>query len=127
MHLCFEKEAITKVYSQYCARQHQATELLIQRRGHSVVAAALEARRRELGHALTLADQLLAPVQRLMRYPMLLEEQLRHDDHDGGNGGGGGGGGDGGIKANDQREEDRKNAGGGGGGGDDMKATTSAT
>jgi len=61
----------------YCCRQHQATELLVSRKSHSVVAAALETRQRELGHHLSLADQLLAPVQRLLKYPLLLGEQLK--------------------------------------------------
>lgn len=64
-------------YADYCRGHVGGLRLLNGRRADAELQSQLQACRLALGHNLPLRDYLLKPVQRLLKYPLLLKEQLK--------------------------------------------------
>ncbi|XP_011299999.1 uncharacterized protein GEFmeso [Fopius arisanus] len=62
-----------KVYTEYCTKYPRAVSILTELMGREETAKAFRERQEALGHALPLGSFLLKPVQRILKYHLLLE------------------------------------------------------
>ncbi|KAI6645638.1 F-box/LRR-repeat protein 20-like [Oopsacas minuta] len=73
-----------KIYSEYCSNHSNSVELLVKLTKHKTVDSCLKSVQTILQHPLNLSTYLLKPVQRVLKYKLLLQSMVKHaaDDSD---------------------------------------------
>lgn len=71
-----------KVYTEYCTNYPRTVSVLTDLMGQEETASAFRERQAALGHALPLGSFLLKPVQRILKYHLLLENLSKEYDAD---------------------------------------------
>ncbi|XP_028981905.1 uncharacterized protein LOC107037639 isoform X2 [Diachasma alloeum] len=71
-----------KVYTEYCTKYPRAVSILTELMGREETAKAFRERQEALGHALPLGSFLLKPVQRILKYHLLLENLSKEFEAD---------------------------------------------
>eukprot|EP00043_Microstomoeca_roanoka_P016242 m.164900 g.164900 ORF g.164900 m.164900 type:complete len:666 (+) comp16419_c0_seq2:231-2228(+) len=80
---CFLQVDFLPIYTRVCCHHDRQLALLTQRMASDPrLCAVLQSCQETLGHRLPLKDYLLTPVQRIMRYHLLLGEQDKHAKED---------------------------------------------
>eukprot|EP00055_Hartaetosiga_balthica_P017243 m.114284 g.114284 ORF g.114284 m.114284 type:complete len:916 (-) comp9278_c0_seq1:2043-4790(-) len=75
---CFLEVDLLSLYSDICVNHDRQLDVLKEREDNDQrFCAELQACQKALGHLLPLKDYLLKPVQRIMRYQLLLSEQIK--------------------------------------------------
>ncbi|XP_012251008.2 uncharacterized protein LOC105683163 isoform X2 [Athalia rosae] len=69
-----------KVYTEYCTNYPRTVAVLTDLMGHERTASAFRERQAALGHALPLGSFLLKPVQRILKYHLLLQNLSKECD-----------------------------------------------
>eukprot|EP00800_Vazella_pourtalesii_P012388 TRINITY_DN291_c1_g1_i2.p1 TRINITY_DN291_c1_g1~~TRINITY_DN291_c1_g1_i2.p1 ORF type:complete len:736 (+),score=138.09 TRINITY_DN291_c1_g1_i2:186-2393(+) len=79
----FQDEADNfKIYSEYCSNHSNSVELLVKLTKNGEVNASLRLVQNKLKHPLNLSTYLLKPVQRVLKYKLLLESMIKHAKQD---------------------------------------------
>eukprot|EP00050_Salpingoeca_kvevrii_P018037 m.70261 g.70261 ORF g.70261 m.70261 type:complete len:799 (-) comp7869_c1_seq1:81-2477(-) len=78
----FTTDRFVGPYVQYCANHDRSIKALQLHLNDVEVAACLKACQEQLNHKLPLRDDLIKPVQRILKYPLLLREILGHTDNE---------------------------------------------
>ncbi|XP_041463268.1 T-lymphoma invasion and metastasis-inducing protein 2-like isoform X2 [Lytechinus variegatus] len=71
-----------KLYSAFCACHSRSQKILDPAKGNSALMQFLEARNPKQQHSASLASYLIKPIQRVLKYPLLLSEMRTHLDRD---------------------------------------------
>ncbi|XP_070568887.1 rho guanine nucleotide exchange factor TIAM1-like isoform X3 [Ptychodera flava] len=71
-----------KLYSTFCASHSRAQKILHPSKGNKGLQQFLEARNPKHQHASSLSSYLIKPIQRVLKYPLLLRELKTHTDTD---------------------------------------------
>ncbi|XP_035206344.1 uncharacterized protein LOC118181337 isoform X2 [Stegodyphus dumicola] len=78
---CFVKNSNGfEVYTQYCTNYPRTVSVLTELMGNSETAEIFKERQMALQHSLPLGSYLLKPVQRILKYHLLLQNMVKHSD-----------------------------------------------
>ncbi|XP_029459470.1 T-lymphoma invasion and metastasis-inducing protein 1 isoform X2 [Rhinatrema bivittatum] len=71
-----------KLYSAFCASHTKVPKVLVKAKTDSAFKAFLDAQNPKQQHSSTLESYLIKPIQRILKYPLLLKELFSHTDAD---------------------------------------------
>ncbi|XP_071502543.1 protein still life, isoforms C/SIF type 2-like [Diadema antillarum] len=71
-----------KLYSAFCACHSRSQKILDPAKGNAALMQFLEARNPKQQHSASLASYLIKPIQRVLKYPLLLSEMRHHLDRE---------------------------------------------